>query len=85
MERWREVFRSAELLAGADMRKIEKIISSRNIAKKYINSNFEWEFSVILLFLNNNSFGTPLEVTLQTFLENYRDILKSVGKVLEKL
>ncbi len=60
---------------GADIKNTEKNV--------HINSsNFEFAFSVILSLLNN-SFGTPLKVHLQTFLENYWDILKSIAKILE--
>ncbi len=48
------------------------------------NLNFELAFSIILPLAINNSFGTPLVVTLQIFLEKYGDILKSIGKVVEK-
>ncbi len=40
------------------------------------NSNFELAFSVILPPL------WRILVTLQTFLENYWDILKSIGKIV---
>ncbi len=51
-----------------------------------INWNFELAFSVILSLPTpmNNSFGTPVKIPLQIVLENYWNILKSIGKVVEK-
>ncbi len=54
---------------GADMKKTGK--------KNYIN-NSNYELAVIVSPLPN-SFGTLLRVTLQTFLEYDRDILKSIS------
>ncbi len=42
-----------------------------------------WHFLWSCPLPPNNSFGILLEVTLQTFLEKNRDILRSIGKVIE--
>ncbi len=64
---------------------------NREKNKKCLYQILNWYFQCASTFLrslrtSNNSFGIPLWVTLQTFLENYWDILKSIGngKVVEK-
>ncbi len=52
----------------------------------YVNNlNSELAFLVILRPPSYNSFSTPPLVTLQTFLEYYRDILNWVGEIVGKL
>ncbi len=71
------------------VRSPEEQIQEKQKNKKngYINnSNFEWAFSVILQRPPPKKKSTRYASgdKFETFLENYRDILKSVGKIVEK-